>query len=113
MSNVNNFSNLYLDLSQSAYEDRPHSFYQILIDTLKNNNDTGEVNYSKDYKINRETIFGGKNLPNEGVVYVHEDKTVQTVTEFTSLGNEYEYKKGLLSNEQDGFNSYFLTDTPG
>ena len=111
MSNVNNFNNLYLDLSQSAYEDRPHSFYQILIDTLKNNNDTGEVNYSRDYKINRETIFGGKNLPNEGIVYVHKDKTIQTVIEMTSVDNEYEYKKGLLLNEQDGFNAYFLTDT--
>lgn len=111
MSNVNNFNNLYLDLSQSAYEDRPHSFYQILIDTLKNNNDTGEVNYSKDYKINRETIFGGKNLPNEGIVYVHKDKTIQTVIEMTSVDNEYKYKKGLLLNEQDGFNAYFLTDT--
>lgn len=108
MSNVNNFSNLYLDLSQSAYEDRPHSFYQILIDALKNNNDNGEVNYSKDYKINRETIFGGKNLPNNGILYVHKDKTER----WENLTNiELMYKKGLLLNEQDGFNAYFLTDT--
>lgn len=104
MSNVNNFSNLYLDLSQSAYEDRPHSFYQILIDALKNNNDNGEVNYSKDYKINRETIFGGKNLPNNGILYVHKDKTER----WENLTNiELMYKKGLLLNEQDGFNAYF------
>lgn len=108
MSNVNNFSNLYLDLSQSAYEDRPHSFYQILIDALKNNNDNGEVNYSKDYKINRETIFGGKNLPNNGILYVHKDKTERWDT-LTNI--ELMYKKGLLLNEQDGFNAYFLTDT--
>lgn len=111
MSNVNNFSNLYLDLSQSAYEDRPHSFYQILIDTLKNNNDTGEVNYSKDYKINKETIFGGKNLPNNGIVYVHKDKNTRNVLKNTPNGPFFD-KKPLLSDIEEGFNSYFLTDTP-
>jgi len=111
MSNVNNFSNLYLDLSQSAYEDRPHSFYQILIDTLKNNNDTGEVNYSKDYKINKETVFGGKNLPNNGIVYVHKDKNTRNVLKNTPNGPFFD-KKPLLSDIEEGFNSYFLTDTP-
>ena len=108
MTNLRTFNNLYIDLSQSAYEDRPYSFYNRLLYT----DDYADMNFSNTYEKNTETIAGGKSLPNNGIVYVHKDKTVQTVTEFTSLGNEYEYKKGLLSNEQDGFNSYFLTDTP-
>ena len=108
MSNLSTFNNFYLNLSQSAYEDRPNSFYNRLNEV----ENAAYFDFSKEYKDPQIKIEGGKNLPNEGVVYVHKDKTVQTVTEFTSLGNEYEYKKGLLSNEQDGFNSYFLTDTP-
>ena len=108
MSNLQNFNNLYASLAQSAYEDRPNGFLQL----LEQDDMSVWMNYSEDsYKDGHNTL-GGKNLPNNGIVYVHKDKTVQTVTEFTSLGNEYEYKKGLLSNEQDGFNAYFLTDTP-
>ena len=108
MSNLQNFNNLYASLVQSAYEDRPNGFLQL----LEQDDMSVWMNYSEDsYKDGHNTL-GGKNLPNNGIVYVHKDKTVQTVTEFTSLGNEYEYKKGLLSNEQDGFNAYFLTDTP-
>lgn len=108
MSNLSTFNNFYLNLSQSAYEDRPNSFYNRLNEV----ENAAYFDFSKEYKDPQIKIEGGKNLPNEGVVYVHKDTTVQTVTEFTSLGNEYEYKKGLLSNEQDGFNAYFLTDTP-
>jgi len=108
MSNLSTFNNFYLNLSQSAYEDRPNSFYK----RLNKVENAAYFDFSKEYKDPQIKIEGGKNLPNEGVVYVHKDKTVQTVTEYTSLGNKYEYKKGLLSNEQDGFNSYFLTDTP-
>lgn len=105
---MQNFNNLYASLAQSAYEDRPNGFLQL----LEQDDMSVWMNYSEDsYKDGHNTL-GGKNLPNNGIVYVHKDTTVQTVTEFTSLGNEYEYKKGLLSNEQDGFNAYFLTDTP-
>ena len=108
MSNLSTFNNFYLNLSQSAYEDRPISFYKHLNDV----ENAAYFDFSKEYKSPQIKIEGGKNLPNEGVVYVHKDKTVQTVTEFKFLGIEYKYKKGLLSNEKDGFNSYFLTDTP-
>lgn len=108
MSNLSTFNNFYLNLSQSAYEDRPNSFYK----RLNKVENAAYFDFSKEYKDPQIKIEGGKNLPNEGVVYVHKDKTVQTVTEFTSVDNEYEYKKGLLLNEQDGFNAYFLTDTP-
>lgn len=101
LNNLKEFNNIYVNLAQSTYEGRPANFEEKLEATEE---DVAYLNYSEKY--------GGKNLPNNGIVYVHKDKTVQTVTEFTSLGNEYEYKKGLLSNEQDGFNSYFLTDTP-
>lgn len=102
-----------MNLSQSAYEDRPLSFFKALKDkVLIEDEEFALRDFSKDYQEEGINIPGGKNLPNNGIVYVHKDKTVQTVTEFTSLGNEYDYKKGLLSNEQDGFNSYFLTDTP-
>lgn len=108
MSNLKTFNNLYISLSQSAYEDRPRNFdKQLQVDDAP-----VEIVYSRGYTDTEVEIAGGKNLPNNGIVYVHKDTTVQTVTEFTSLGNEYEYKKGLLSNEQDGFNAYFLTDTP-
>ena len=108
MSNLSTFNNFYLNLSQSAYEDRPNSFYN----RLKEVEDSAYFDFSKEYKDPQIKIEGGKNLPNEGVVYVHKDKTIQTVTEMTSVDNEFEYEKGLLSNEKDGFNSYFLTDTP-
>nr|WP_288295165.1 hypothetical protein [uncultured Granulicatella sp.] len=108
MSNLQNFNNLYASLAQSAYEDRPNGFLQL----LEQDDMSVWMNYSEDsYKDGHNTL-GGKNLPNSGIVYVHKDKTIQTVVEMTSVDNEYEYKKGLLLNEQDGFNAYFLTDTP-
>lgn len=107
MSNLSTFNNFYLNLSQSAYEDRPNSFYK----RLNKVENAAYFDFSKEYKDPQIKIEGGKNLPNEGVVYVHKDKTIQTVIEMTSVDNEYEYKKGLLLNEQDGFNAYFLTDT--
>ena len=107
MTNLRTFNNLYIDLSQSAYEDRPYSFYDRLLYT----DDYADMNFSNTYEKDTETIAGGKNLPNNGIVYVHKDKTVQTVIEMKSVDNEYAYKKGLLLNQKDGFNAYFLTDT--
>lgn len=107
MSNLKTFNNLYISLSQSAYEDRPRNFNkQLQVDDAP-----VEIVYSRGYTDTEVEIAGGKNLPNNGIVYVHKDKTIQTVIEMTSVDNEYEYKKGLLLNEQDGFNAYFLTDT--
>ena len=107
MSNLSTFNNFYLNLSQSAYEDRPNSFYK----RLNKVENAAYFDFSKEYKDPQIKIEGGKNLPNEGVVYVHKDKTVQTAIEMKSVDNEYAYKKGLLLNQKDGFNAYFLTDT--
>lgn len=104
MSNLSTFNNFYLNLSQSAYEDRPISFYK----HLKEVENAAYFDFSKEYKDPQIKIEGGKNLPNEGVVYVHKDKTERWDT-LTNI--ELMYKKGLLLNEQDGFNAYFLTDT--
>lgn len=104
MTNLRTFNNLYIDIAQSAYEDRPYSFYNRLLYT----DDYAEMNFSNTYKRISGTIVGGKNLPNNGILYVHKDKTEM----WENLNNiELMYKKGLLLNEQDGFNAYFLTDT--
>ena len=107
MSDLKTFDNLYTSLSQSAYEDRPRNFKE-----RSSENIPGEINYAEDYEEDKIKIDGGKNLPNNGIVYVHKDKTIQTVTERMPMDDKFEYEKGLLSNEKDGFNSYFLTDTP-
>ena len=107
MTNLRTFNNLYIDLSQSAYEDRPYSFYHRLLYT----DDYADMDFSLTYDEQTETIVGGKNLPNNGIVYVHKDKTVQTEIEMKSVDSEYAYKKGLLLDQKDGFNAYFLTDT--
>ncbi|WP_049555689.1 MULTISPECIES: lipase family protein [unclassified Granulicatella] len=107
MSDLKTFDNLYTSLSQSAYEDRPRNFKERSSEDIP-----GEINYAEDYEEDKIKIDGGKNLPNNGIVYVHKDKTIQTVTERMPMDDKFEYEKGLLSNEKDGFNSYFLTDTP-
>ena len=108
MSNLNNFNNIYLNLSQSAYEDRPLSFFKALKDkVLIEDEEFALRDFSKDYQEEGINKPGGKNLPNNGIVYVHKDKTER----YTSTNIELMYKKGLLTDEIEGFNSYFLTDT--
>lgn len=108
MSNLKTFNNIYASLAQSAYEDRPYSFYSTILD---DSGDYFDMDFSLTYDEQTETIVGGKNLPNNGIVYVHKDKTVQTEIEMKSVDSEYAYKKGLLLDQKDGFNAYFLTDT--
>ena len=111
MSDLKNFYNLYTALSQSAYEDRPYNFFELLA-KVKNK---VELDYSKDYQEEGANIGGGKYLPNDGILYVHKDTSVAfTSRSIESMDGDKEqyYKKGLLSDEREGFNSYFLTDTP-
>lgn len=111
MSDLKNFYNLYTALSQSAYEDRPYNFFELLA-KVKNK---VELDYSKDYQEEGVNIGGGKHLPNNGILYVHKDTSVTfTSRSIESMDGDKEqyYKKGLLSDEREGFNSYFLTDTP-
>lgn len=46
MSNLSTFNNFYLNLSQSAYEDRPISFYKHLNDV----ENAAYFDFSKEYK---------------------------------------------------------------
>mgnify|MGYP000115173456 FL=1 len=66
MSDLKTFDNLYTSLSQSAYEDRPRNFKERSSEDVP-----GEINYAEDYEEDRIKIDGGKNLPNNGIVYVH------------------------------------------
>lgn len=107
MTDLINFNNLYLDLSQSAYEGRPNTFsYRV-----KGKNVTEDVNYSIPSATRMSVILGGKNLENNGIVYVHKDQHTRTAPKLTGHVVIFE-KKGLLSDIDEGFNSYFLTDTP-
>ena len=107
MNDLQNFNNLYLDLAQSAYEKRPVS----LRDALKWAKDNAYLDYSQDYNDEEKMFPGGKNLPNNGIVYVHKDKSTRNVLKNTPNGPFFD-KKPLLSDIEEGFNSYFLTDTP-
>lgn len=107
MNDLQNFNNLYLDLAQSAYEKRPVS----LRDALKWAKDNAYLDYSQDYNDEEKMFPGGKNLPNNGIVYVHKDKNTRNVLKNTPNGPFFD-KKPLLSDIEEGFNSYFLTDTP-
>ena len=107
MNDLQNFNNLYLDLAQSAYEKRPVS----LRDALKWTKDNAYLDYSQDYNDEEKMFPGGKNLPNNGIVYVHKDKNTRNVLQNTPNGPIF-VKAPLLSDIGEGFNSYFLTDTP-
>ena len=107
MTDLINFNNLYLDLSQSAYEGRPHSFSG----RVKGDSLTENVNYSISAATRTSATLGGTNLENNGIVYVHRDQHTRIVPKRSGHVVIFE-KKGLLSDLDEGFNSYFLTDTP-
>jgi Protein of unknown function (DUF2974). len=125
MSDLSNFNNIYANLSESAYGDRPNNF-------PPNSNKKKEQIY--DFSVNStykhksgEVSFtqGGKNLPNNGVVYLQPDKTlhaepIKSTYSVPKVNGGYEqvpydtlktYQKGLLTDEKAGFNAYFVTDT--
>ena len=108
MSNLKTFNNIYASLAQSAYEDRPYSFYSTILD---DSGDYFDMDFSLTYDEQTETIVGGKNLPNNGIVYVHKDKNTRLVPKDTPNGTVF-IKTPLLSDIEEGFKSYFLTDTP-
>ncbi|MCL2112784.1 MAG: hypothetical protein FWH31_02410 [Streptococcaceae bacterium] len=116
MSNLENFDNIFANLAESAYNGRPNSFPKIYSQITEK-----EVDYSQD----KDSVKGGANLPNDGVVYLQPDKTLHTEDVHTNLqipnpngGYHTEsyvtstYQKGLLTDEKAGFNAYFVTDTP-
>ncbi|MBF0780565.1 MULTISPECIES: alpha/beta hydrolase [unclassified Granulicatella] len=103
MSNLETFDNLYANLAQSAYVDRPYNFPDILP-----NIDNKLLDYSVDGSgKDGDTTFGGQHLKNNGVVYLQSDSTQQAGQNSTS-----KHRKSVLVDEKEGFQSYFLTDTP-
>lgn len=106
MSNLKVYDNLYFNLAQSTYEGRPNDFKSSLED-VDDANSFSIINFSESV----DSIVGGKNLPNNGIVYVHKDKNTRNVLKNTPIGPFFD-KKPLLSDIEEGFNSYFLTDTP-
>lgn len=124
MSDLDNFNNIYANLAESAYKGRPNNFPP----NVSKSKET-PYDFSKDY-INKKTgkiqTYGGTNLPNNGVVYLQPDKTLETTPYYTSqivdsttsvsgfdrIQVPHIYQKGLLTDEKAGFNAYFVTDTP-
>ena len=84
--------------------------------SIKNNQNSKEkeeFNYSLDVIDEKgDRTKGGQNLPNNGIVYLQPDNTVKTIKEKNWVGRETFYKKGLLTDEKAGYNSYYVTDTP-
>ncbi|MBF0780235.1 MULTISPECIES: DUF2974 domain-containing protein [unclassified Granulicatella] len=119
MNNLQTFDNIYANLAQSAYRKRPLTFSE-LDSILK----VEEIDYSVDEMYENTTVFGGQNLPNNGIVYLQPDPTKKVlykkVDSHVITGGKnhvetfdvYENEKGLLSDRVKGFNAYFLTDTP-
>ncbi|MBF0777447.1 hypothetical protein [Streptococcus cuniculi] len=133
MSNLVTFDNIYANLAQSTYNGRPNLFvYKKLSKKQQNRLLSGQsisINYSQDAPITDEndniigTVRGGRQLPNDGVVYLQPDSTYvveQTTTvQVPKVNGGYEtqvvtgkYQKSLLTDKKAGFNAYFLTDTP-
>lgn len=130
-SNLKNFDNFYANLAQSAYRGRPNLFpYERLTKAEKEILDSGgslPFDFSQDVVYEKEITPGGKNLPNDGKVYLQPDPDLHTeriidypyldddnefIKDFKSKLGIGDYQKGLMTDELAGFNSYFLTDTP-
>ena len=130
-SNLKTFDNFYADLAQSSYRGRPNLFpYERLPKHRKEILDSGgsiSFDFSQDVVYKKEITSGGKNLDNDGKVYLQPDPDLHTeriidypyldddnefIKDFKSKLGIGDYQKGLMTDELAGFNSYFLTDTP-
>lgn len=100
MADLDDYKNLYADLAQGTYTNRPEgkSFADQTPSQKKELKNKGYVTYN----------FGD----GTDSVYLQSDNTVKTVKEKNLFGREKEYQKGLLTDEKAGYNSYFVTDTP-
>ena len=117
-----NFNNLYANLAQSAYPDKPKRFpFERLSPEEQSMLKAGNaipINFSEnDTDPNGTLIPGGKNLGDDAVVYLQPEPTY-TVSKTTTVrvpkaNGGYEdqtyvskrYKKGLLTDEDAGFNA--------
>ena len=127
MSNLQNFNDIYASLAESAYNGlRPNPFPELIKEK-----ESRPIDFSKDSIINDkkgEVISltkGGTNLPNDGKVYLQPDPTLKITDKIISTtipkangGYETqqhktgEIAKGLLTDSEAGYNSYFVTDNP-
>ena len=117
-----NFNNLYANLAQDAYTDHPVKFPFDKLPTDKQNQlksgQSVSFNFSQNAFSDDGTLIpGGKNLGDDAVVYLQPDPT-HTATKMTTVtvpkaNGGYEdqtyvskrYKKGLLTDEDAGFNA--------
>ena len=124
-SNLKTFDNFYADLAQATYTFRPSNF-----PPQNNSGKFREFDFSNDgYMWDKdgnitEITPGGKNLPHKGKVYLQPDPDLHDVYKITTVpvpdtkGMRQEphktklYQKGLLTDDEAGFNAYYLTDTP-
>ncbi|MFC3932970.1 triacylglycerol lipase [Streptococcus dentapri] len=114
--NLDNFDNIYASLAQSAYTGRPIEFpYEKLSPDQRKALDSGEsvrFDFSKDKTFKGQVTQGAsgdgypdKSDPNASKteLYLQPDETLHT----TKDGHQ----KGLLTDEKEGFNAYYVTDT--
>lgn len=89
MSNLQSFDNIFANLAESAYSGRPNAFSK-----YQNSKEKVEFDYSLDtFDEDGNLIKGGKNLPNNGKVYLQPDNTVKTVEEKNYLEELTSIKK--------------------
>jgi ribosome recycling factor len=109
MANLKEYFNIYADLAQGAYNGRPQK-YSFPHDRL-----TPEK--KKEIETKKHATFHFPNAKDAhgndaSTVYLQPDNTVKTIKEKNWVGREKVYKKGLLTDEKAGYNSYYVTDTP-
>lgn len=107
MANLENYTNIYADLSQGAYTERKEGF-MFAKPTQSQKSDLEKNGYCAFNFPNAKDAHGN----DASTVYLQPDNTVKTIKEKNLFGREKEYQKGLLTDEKAGYNSYFLTDTP-
>jgi hypothetical protein len=110
MSNLENFGNIYSNLSESAYNNRPKNFTANESSKKAKKFDFSEnvtvTHTDKNGKVTKEKIYGGKNLPNNGKVYLQPDPTVKTIKEQPAFplvnapATINSYQKGLLTDKK-------------
>ncbi len=89
MSNLKQYSELFADLAQSAYTNRPNNFAEY---KTWNPEQREQEHYGSAILFEFSKRSGGSNLGEKGKVYLQQDST------------------GILTDEKAGYNSYFVTD---
>ncbi|MFC3932972.1 hypothetical protein ACFOSE_09480, partial [Streptococcus dentapri] len=136
--NLEDFNSIYASLAESAYTGRPNSFAMsdLKADRKKRLEDGESVrfDFSQDVEKKGQLTQGAtgdgypdKSDPNASKteLYLQPDETLHTEKEKGTYRvpdpnggyheEEYEtgefYQKGLLTDEKEGFNAYYVTDT--